>query len=93
MVKNYVITALLSLLGLLVYVGTFAYIFIRLADINIATRDTPAQAIARGLFGSIISLFIIFQFHSAFLEPLLWMLFGIVESIHLLEKKLLWSDK
>jgi hypothetical protein len=69
----------IGLFGFLAYMLLFLFAAYRLILANVIARQVHDKAIARGLLCGFVSIIIIMQFHSAFIEPLFWIFFGIIE--------------
>lgn len=77
----------IGLFGFIAYMLMILFAAYRLIQANILARQLHDRAIARGLLCGFVSLIIILQFHSGFIEPLLWLFFGLIEcfTLHLIK--------
>jgi cell division protein FtsW (lipid II flippase) len=71
-----------GIIGLIVYVSMFAYLTIRIIFINMFSKDDEDIAISRGLLSGFVALLVVLQFHAGFIEQIMWLFFGIVESMY-----------
>lgn len=76
-----------GIFGLLIYISMLLWIIFRVITINLVIKDPAYLPIARGLLGGILMHLISGQFNASYLDPFLWLLFAITESMALIFAK------
>jgi hypothetical protein len=74
----------LGIFGLLVYLSLFIFAIYRLIFINLSAKELQDKVIGKGLLCSFIAYCMILQFHAGYVEILLWLYLGIIESMALI---------
>jgi O-antigen ligase len=74
----------IGILGLCSYLLLIGYTVFNIFALNLTVKNNKDKALVRGLFFSIIFLFVLFQTHAGYVDNILWMYMGIIQGVVLL---------
>ena len=75
------VTAELGVVGLVVYLLIFAWIWTRVILLNLRVRDGPYLPVVRGLLAVLLVQLIGAQFEASYLDVFVWTIFAVAEAI------------
>lgn len=82
--NNFILAANeIGISGLLAYISIYIFIVYRLFTSSLIVKEIRDKAIIRGLLVGFSAIIIMFQFYAGYIDPLLWLYAGLVESMAL----------
>jgi hypothetical protein len=75
------VTAELGVVGLIIYLLIFSWVWFRAITLNIRVRDGPYLPVVRGLLGVLLVQLVGAQFEATYLDSFVWAIFAMLEAI------------